>query len=80
MGVRISDVDMERARAIATRNVLESILALDPAISTHTETYVRPEDQAKLKPETIERLQVLSYSQSNARKAAKQKRLEQAAR
>jgi hypothetical protein len=61
--------------------VLESILALDPAISTNTEPYVRPEDQANLKPETISCLQILSRSQSDAQHAAKQKRLaEQAAR
>jgi hypothetical protein len=54
--------------------------ALDPANSTHTEPNVRPEDQAKLRPGTIERLQILSHLQSNAQKAAKQKRLEQVAR
>ena len=79
-GVRISDVEMEKARATGTRKMLESTLALDPAISTHTEPYLRPEDQAKLKPETPERLKILSRLQSNAQKAAQQKRLEQAAR
>jgi hypothetical protein len=73
-GVRVTDVDMEKAQAIETRKVLEAILKSNPNISQYTEPYVRPEDQAKLRPEDIDRLQLLSRMQSNAQLAAKRRR------
>lgn len=78
-GVRVSDVDMEKSRAIEMRKMLEGLLQGSPAVSWHHEPYIRPEDQARLTPEEIARLQVFSRLQSNAQLAARKRRQEQAA-
>lgn len=74
-GVRVSDVDMEKTRAIETRRALEELLKGNPAISQYTNLYVKPEDQAKLTPEEIQQLQVMSRLQANAQRAKREQRL-----
>ena len=74
-GVRVTDVDMNKARAIETRKALEDVLRANPAISQYTNLYVRPEDQEKLSEEDISRLQVLAALQKNAQAYAKERRL-----
>jgi hypothetical protein len=70
-GVRVSDVNVEKSRAIEARKQLEEILKRNPAISQYTRTYVKPEDKLKLSPQDIERLQVLARMNANAKAAAK---------
>jgi hypothetical protein len=67
----VSDVNVEKSRAIEARKQLEEILKRNPAISQYTRTYVKPEDKLKLSPQDIERLQVLARMNANAKAAAK---------
>ena len=78
-GVRITDVDMEKIRAIETRNALEELLRRNPQVSQYTNFYVRPENQQGLTPDAVEQLRMLRLLQSNAQKHAKDQRLKRVA-
>jgi hypothetical protein len=73
-GVRVSDVDMEKTRAIETRKALEALMQHNPLFATHSNLYVRPEDQAKMTPGDIALMQAYSAVQANAQAAAEKKR------
>lgn len=73
-GVRISDVDMDKARAIESRKLIESMLRSDPAVSEHRELYVRPENAQSLTPDAIQNFQILSRLRANAQRATQERR------
>jgi hypothetical protein len=73
-GLRISDVDMERARNIDARNFFEQQLGLAPNVREATTYYVRPEDRAKISPEQAEQLRIYYTLMKAAKDAAKAKR------
>jgi hypothetical protein len=75
-GVRISDVDMGKSRAIETRRMLENLLQNSPQVSWVHEPYVRPGDQPHLTPEVMDQLQVFRRLQSNSQIAAQKRRRE----
>ena len=74
-GLRVTDVDMPKMRAIETRGALEELLRRNPNVSQYTNFYVRPEDKLNLTPDDIEKLQLMSRLQSNAQKHAKEQRM-----
>jgi hypothetical protein len=73
-GVRISDVDLEKSRAIETRKVLEALLRQHPQVATHTSLYVPPAMQSQLSPELISQLQIYARTQRDALAASKRTR------
>lgn len=75
-GVKVTDVDVEKQRAIDTREALKQLLAQYPHLSSHTEFYVKPGDVANLSPEEIEAMRAYATQQQQTREwAAEQKRI-----
>jgi hypothetical protein len=74
-GLRVTDVDMPKMRAIETRRALEELLKKNPQISQYTNFYVKPEDQPQLTPADTQRMQLLGRLQSNAQQHAKEQRM-----
>jgi hypothetical protein len=73
-GVRVTDVDVDRQRAIDTRNALEEILRSQPHLSRYTSFYVKPDQAANLTPEELRLMQFYSLLQQRAREHAAQER------
>lgn len=73
-GARVTDVNLEQAKAIETRNALEDLLRGRPGLSNFTNFYVRPGDEAQLDPDTVAMMQMLGMMQERARDAARDKR------
>lgn len=74
-GLRVTDVDMQKMRAIETRQALEELLRKNPHVSQYTNFYVRPEDKLNLTTEDTEKLQLMSRLQSNAQRHAREQRM-----
>lgn len=68
-GVRVSDVDVDKMRAIDSRHALEETMRQHPHVSQYTSFYVRPEDRGQLTPEEIGSLRTLAAMQQAARQA-----------
>jgi len=66
--------EMEKQRAIDTRNALEEILRGQPHLSKYTSFYVKPEQAENLTPEEIELMRMYSTLQGNAREYTKEQR------
>lgn len=66
-GIRVSDVDLEAARAVDSRRVLDQILRRQPNISQYTSWYVRPDQAANLTPEQIELMRLYTGIRQDAR-------------
>jgi hypothetical protein len=73
-GVRVTDVDVDKQRAIETRGALEDIMRTHPNLSNYSSFYVKPEDAAKLTPEEILMMREYSELQERAKQYAKAKR------
>lgn len=73
-GVRVTDVDTERSRAIELRNVLEGILKQQPHLSKYNSFYVKPENAADLTPEEVELMRLYSGVQDAGKKFSKEQR------
>ena len=73
-GARVTDVDVEKQRAIETRDALEKILQGQPGISQYTDFYVKPQDAAKLTPEDVQLMREYSTIQDAAKKYAAQQK------
>jgi hypothetical protein len=73
-GVRVTDVDVDTARAIEVRRLLESALQSSPNVATMTEFYVPPGQQANVDPRTALLLRAFARSRSDARAAAEARR------
>ena len=74
-GVKVTDVDVDKQRAIDTRAALEEILRQHPSLSRYSSFYVKPEDVGKLTPEELALMQLYSTQQQAAREYAKAKRI-----
>ena len=74
-GVKVTDVDVAKQRAIETRSALEEMMRGHPNLSKHTRFYVKPEDQKDLTPEEIEMMRMYSGLQDKAREYAKEQRI-----
>jgi hypothetical protein len=64
-GVRITDVDMTKQRAVAARKELEAMLKADPRIAEFVNYYARP--GAEIPPELVERLRLFSTMKAQAK-------------
>ncbi len=73
-GVRVTDVDTEKQRAIDTRNALEEILRGQPHLSKYTSFYVKPDQAANLTPDEVELMRLYATLQQHARDYSKQQR------
>jgi hypothetical protein len=73
-GVRVTDVDTDKQRAIDTRNALEEILRGQPHLSQHTTFYVRPGQGENLTPQEMELMRLYSTLQQHALEYAKNQR------
>ncbi|SIO38181.1 hypothetical protein SAMN05444166_4247 [Singulisphaera sp. GP187] len=74
-GVRVTDVDVDKQRAIDTRNALNEILGEQPNLSQYSSFYVKPEDLDKLSPEEVELMRAYATQQAQAKEYAKRQRV-----
>jgi hypothetical protein len=74
-GVRVTDVDTEKQRAVETRQALEEMMKGHPNLSKHTRFYVKPGDEANLTPGEIEMMRMYSGLQDQARAYAKSQKI-----
>lgn len=73
-GVKVTDVDMDKQRAIDTRQAFQGIMDRHPNFSQFTSFRVKPEDAAKLTPEEIELMRGYTQQQGMAREYMKRKK------
>jgi hypothetical protein len=76
-GFKLTDVDVNKSRAIDVRRALEEAMRHDPKIARFMEFYVRPEDYQDVKksrPETLELMRLFTQMKNEARKKAEAKR------
>lgn len=76
-GFKLSDVNMEKLRAIDAREVLSEMLGNNPAVSQFTNFYVKPENQAKLSPNDIMQLQLFAAYKAKAKAAVEKEKAKQ---
>ena len=69
--MRVTDVDVDKKRAVETRSALENIMRGHPILSQFTNFYVKPEDMAKLTSEEIEMMRKYTELQDRAKQYAK---------
>jgi hypothetical protein len=75
-GVRITDVDADKQRAIEFRNELEKLMEGHKSLSKYSRYYVKPENAEKLTPEEIRYMRAYSQLGDQGRAYAKKKRAE----
>lgn len=68
-GVRLTDVDMNKARDIAVRGAAEDMLRGQPGVGTFQRLAVSPEVMAQLSPAEQQMLQLLRSQEARQRKA-----------
>lgn len=73
-GVRVTDVDVNKQRAIETREALQNLMAGHPSLSKYQNFYVKPEDAQNLTPEEIELMRAYSTIQDQAKAYSKEQR------
>jgi hypothetical protein len=73
-GVRVSDVDVDKQRAIETRQALEEMMRGHSNLSRYSSFYVKPEDVADLSPEEIELMRKYTEMSDQSKAYAKAKR------
>lgn len=73
-GVRVSDVDAEKSRAIELRQTLEEMMRGHPSLSKYTNFFVKPDQVGSLTPDEINMMRVYSELQDKAREHAKKNR------
>ena len=71
-GVRVTDVDVEKAKAIETRRALEDLMRGRPGIVEHSNFYARPQDMASLTDQDVIMMRLYNEMRDRARKAADQ--------
>ena len=74
-GVKVTDVDVDKQRAIDTRAALEDILRTHPNLSRYSAFYAKPEDEANLTPEEIKLMRLYAGQQAAAKAYAKSQRV-----
>jgi hypothetical protein len=74
-GVKVTDVDVDKQRAIDTRQALQGMLDQHPNLSQFTNFYVKPGDAEKLTPEEIQMMRLYAAQQQDAREYAASQRI-----
>jgi hypothetical protein len=78
-GIRVTDVDVARQKAIETRDAVQQELAGMPHMAKYTNYYPRPDQKALMTPAEIEAMRVLSTQQAQAAQYAEHRRAQAAA-
>lgn len=78
-GVRTTDVDMEKQREIAARNILTEMLRGRPGVGHHESLYVSPENAATMDKDTLELMALLQSIQKQGAKRRKEKNVQRTA-
>jgi GNAT superfamily N-acetyltransferase len=73
-GLRVTDVDVQAARAVEVRRLLEQALRSSPNVSTLTDFYVPPDLQGQVDPRTAELLRTYARGRLEARRAIEARR------
>lgn len=73
-GVKVTDVDTDKQRAIDLRDSLQAMMAGHPNLSKHTEFYVKPDDVANLSPEELELMRAYATQEQQSREWSKAQR------
>jgi hypothetical protein len=79
-GVKVSDVDVNKLKAIDTREALEESLRGQPNIKEYNQFYVRPGQQQNLSALEIQQMQLLARLQEQAQRHVKMERAKQGGR
>lgn len=74
-GLKTTDVDVDKWRAIDTRNALTDLLAASPRSRTATDVYIPREERANMTPQEAALVQRLGVLKKEARKEAQAKRV-----
>ena len=67
-GLRVTDVDLSKLRAVETRDKLAAAMKHSPHLANYTEIYPRAGMKDQLTPEEITNLREMAYLQDQARK------------
>jgi hypothetical protein len=70
-GVRVTDVDTDKERAVELRSALEQMMKGHPHLSQYRSFYVKPDDVSKLTPDEILLMRRYSMLQDAAKQFAK---------
>jgi len=70
--VKLTDVDLDKQRGIAARELIEQSLAGNPNIGSFQRLYVKPGDVASLSPEDLLLMRLYTTMEAQRDKAAKQ--------
>jgi len=75
-GVRVTDVDLDKQRAIETRDAILEAAGAMPHLAKHTSAYVPYQYQGMLRPDEIKLMQMQATYQQQATQYAEQKKRE----
>lgn len=75
-GAKVTDVDVDKAKAIETRNALNELLRRQPHVRFRTDPYIDPVALAtgKLTPEEVQQMRLLTELQRQSREYVEQQR------
>ncbi len=74
-GVRVTDVDTDKQRAVELRTKLEEMMRTQPHLSRYTNFYVKPDEIGNLTREEVEMMRFYSELQERAKEFAKSQRI-----
>jgi hypothetical protein len=73
-GIHVSDVDLEKARNVAARELLDDTMRGNPAVRSFTQMYVPPDQIPLLTPEQFMMMRLNRTLEKDAQEAAKKKK------
>ncbi len=73
-GLKLTDVDTEKWKAIDARHRLEDLLRSQEGVRQSTDYYVKPEERPNVSEEAAQQLRLYASLKARAREAAQQKR------
>lgn len=73
-GVRLSDVDVDKQKRNAARDVVENVLGRNNAVQNVDMVYVKPENVGKLSPEEVELLRLYKTLEKRSQEEARKQR------
>lgn len=73
-GLRLSDVDMNRQRNTAERDLVDELLKGDANINRHTDLSVKPDAYGQISPDEIDLMRLYKTQEKRAQAAAKAKK------
>ncbi|MDR3635699.1 MAG: hypothetical protein P4L84_17990 [Isosphaeraceae bacterium] len=73
-GVKVTDVDTDKQRAIDLRQALQTLMEQYPHLSQHTEFYVKPDNVQNLTPEEMKAMRAYATQEAESRAWSKEQR------